>query len=75
MKPCAQQALLDCAFVTSWNANFASMFEPMFNCVKDKGKACKALIWQHFLETVGAFEEEIKKHCKKFNEYLLKIQA
>ena len=62
MKPCAQQATLDCAFGTSWNGNFASMFEPLFNCVKDKGKTCKAPIWQHFLETVVAFEEEFKKH-------------
>ncbi|XP_073234148.1 uncharacterized protein [Porites lutea] len=73
MKPCAQRAILDCAFGTSWNGMFASMFEPLFNCVK--GKTCKAPIWQHFLETVVAFEEEFKKHREKFNEYFLKIQA
>ena len=75
MEPCAQQAILDCTFGTSWNGIFASMFEPLFNCVKDKGKTCKAPIWQHFVETVVAFEEEFKKHREKFNEYFLKIQA
>ena len=69
MKPCAQRAILDCAFGTSWNGIFASMFEPLFNCVKDKGKTCKAPIWQHFVKTVVAFEEEFKKHKKKFKEY------
>ena len=75
MEPCAQQAILDCAFGTSWNGIFASMFEPLFNCVKDKGKTCKAPIWQHFVETVVAFEEEFKKHPEKFNEYFPKIQV
>ena len=73
MELCAQRAILDCAFGTSWNGMFASMFEPLFNCVK--GKTCNAPIWQHFLKTVVAFEEEFKKHREKFNEYFLKIQA